>query len=94
MQELVAAAAVIIAGPLVGLELGVAAVINPLAAELPDEAFRSIRGGGSRLLGALMPFWYISTVIVLVAWATISGAATAITAAIVMVVVLLATSIS
>jgi anthrone oxygenase-like protein len=65
--HLIAAVAFVLTGPLVGVELGVAAFTNPLVSELPDDAYRVFRSGGSRLLGALMPFWYIGTLVVLIA---------------------------
>ena len=34
-------------GPLVGVEFGVAAFINPLIARLPDAGFRAVRSGGA-----------------------------------------------
>jgi hypothetical protein len=67
--------ALLLAGPLVGIELGVAAVINPLADRLPDSGYRIVRSGGGKWLGALMPFWYIGTFVVLVVLAVGSRAA-------------------
>ena len=67
MEHVIAITALVLAGPLVGVELGVAAFANPLAAKLPDEAYRVFRSAGSRLLGALMPFWYIGTAVLLIA---------------------------
>jgi hypothetical protein len=67
MEHVIAITALVLAGPLVGVELGVAAFANPLAAKLPDDAYRVFRSAGSRLLGALMPFWYIGTAVLLIA---------------------------
>jgi hypothetical protein len=67
MEHVIAITALVLAGPLVGVELGVAAIANPLAAKLPDDAYRVFRSAGSRLLGALMPFWYIGTAVLLIA---------------------------
>jgi hypothetical protein len=50
----------------------VAAFTNPLVSKLPDDAYRLVRSRGSRLLGALMPFWYIGTLVVLIACAVLS----------------------
>ena len=72
MEHLIAIVALVLTGPLVGVELGVAAFTNPLVARLPDDAYRVFRSGGSRLLGALMPFWYIGTLVVLIAGAVLS----------------------
>src|ERR1700754_2283771 len=67
MEHVIAIVAVVLTGPLVGVELGVAAFTNPLVSELPDGAYRVFRSGGSRLLGAVMPFWYIHTLVLLIA---------------------------
>jgi hypothetical protein len=83
--------ALVVIGPLVGIELGVAAVLNPLAAKLPDSGFRVVRSGGSRWLGALMPFWYISALALLVAVVATSGGGAPIAATAVMGVALLLT---
>ena len=72
MIELIEIAALLVVGPLVGVEFGVAAVFNPLLAKLPDAAFRQARGGGSRLLGAVMPFWYLGALALLIAVAALS----------------------
>jgi hypothetical protein len=74
MERILTIVTLISTGPLVGIELGVAAVINPLAAKLPDSGFRIVRGGGSRWLGLLMPFWYLGTLAALVALAITSRA--------------------
>lgn len=72
MEHVIAIVALVLTGPLVGVELGVAAFTNPLVAKLPDDGYRLVRSGGSRLLGALMPFWYIGTLVVLIAGAVLS----------------------
>jgi hypothetical protein len=72
MEHLIAVVALVLTGPLVGVELGVAAFTNPLVSKLPDDAYRVFRSGGSRLLGALMPFWYIGSLVVLIASAVLS----------------------
>jgi hypothetical protein len=65
MDHIFDALAVVITGPMVGVELAVAAFFNPLVARLPDDAFRAARGGASRVLGTVMPFWYAATLLVL-----------------------------
>jgi Domain of unknown function (DUF1772) len=85
------AIALIITGPLVGIELGVAAVVNPLAARLPDSGFRIIRGGGSRWLGALMPFWYIAVLALLIVVAIATHSPASIVATAVMAAAILLT---
>jgi hypothetical protein len=91
MEHVVAIVALVLTGPLVGVELGVAAFTNPLASKLPDDAYRVFRSGGSRLLGALMPFWYIGTFAVLIAGAVLSRNVLAIVAVALMGAALLLT---
>src|SRR6476469_981294 len=91
MEHVIAIVALVLIGPLVGVELGVAAVTNPLVSKLSDDAYRAFRSGGSRLLGALMPFWYIGTLVVLIAGAVLSRNVLAIAAVAVMGAALLLT---
>jgi hypothetical protein len=91
MEHVVAIVALVLTGPLVGVELGVAAFTNPLASKLPDDAYRVFRSGGSRLLGAQMPFWYIGTFAVLIAGAVLSRNVLAIVAVALMGAALLLT---
>lgn len=80
MERVIAIVALVLTGPLVGVELGVAAFTNPIFAKLPEDAFRQARSGGSRLLGGVMPFWYIGTLVVLIAGAALSHDVLAVTA--------------
>ena len=88
---MVDAIVLLLLGPLVGIEFGVAAVTNPLAARLPDSGFRVVRSGGGKWLGALMPFWYIGTFVFLVALAAMSRATPAVVAVTLMGIALLLT---
>ncbi|BDY29844.1 MULTISPECIES: DUF1772 domain-containing protein [Mycolicibacterium] len=67
MEQIVQILAVVITGPLVGVEFGVAAFLNPILGRLPDEAYRQARGTGSRILGTVMPFWYCTAAVLLIA---------------------------
>jgi hypothetical protein len=91
MEHVIAIVALVLTGPLAGVEFGVAAFTNPLASRLPDDAYRTVRSGGSRLLGALMPFWYIGTLVALIAAAVLSGDVIAIAAVALMAMALLLT---
>ena len=91
MEHVIWIVALVTVGPLVGIELGVAAVVNPLAARLPDSGFRVVRSGGSRWLGALMPFWYVGALVLLVGVVVTSGGAAALAATAVMVVAVVLT---
>ena len=66
MREFIEIVALAIAGPMVGVEIAVGAFTNPILGRLPDDAFRQARSDGSRLLGRVMPFWYIATLAVLI----------------------------
>lgn len=91
MEHLTAIVALVLLGPLVGVEFGVAAFTNPLVSKLPDDAYRAFRSGGSRLLGALMPFWYLAAAVVLIASAVLSRSVLTIVATALMGVVILLT---
>jgi Domain of unknown function (DUF1772) len=74
MERIVEFVALLIAGPMVGVEIAVAAFTNPVFGRLPDDAFRQARSDGSRVLGKVMPFWYIGTLVVLIAAAAVTWA--------------------
>jgi hypothetical protein len=94
MTEIIEMIALVLAGPMVGVEIAVGAFINPMLGRLPDDAFRQARSDGSRVLGTVMPFWYIATLVVLIAAAVITRewliiAATAVLAVVVLMTVTL-----
>lgn len=60
---------IVAVGLMVGVEFSVAFVINPILVALPFESFVRGRAHGGRMLGAVMPFWYIGSLILSVAWA-------------------------
>ena len=92
MEHTLANLAVLITGPMVGVEIAVALFTNPVFDRLPDAAYRLARSRGSRLLGRVMPFWYIAVLVVLAATAWTTGGQSLITAAAaVMAVVVLLT---
>ncbi|MEV0673672.1 DUF1772 domain-containing protein [Mycobacterium sp. NPDC050441] len=84
MEEIVQILAVIVTGPLLGVEFGVAAFTNPILRRLPDAAYRQARGTGSRILGTAMPFWYFGAVALLIAAAVWSPGPLLITAVVLM----------
>lgn len=51
--------AVVVVGLMVGVELSVAFVMNPIFEGLPEDAGIAARSHGGRMLGRVMPFWYI-----------------------------------
>jgi hypothetical protein len=66
VEDIVNIVALTITGPMVGVEIAVAAFTNPIFDRLPDDAYRLARSDGSRVLGRVMPFWYIATFVVLI----------------------------
>lgn len=67
MKEAIQILAVLVTGSMVGVEFGVAAFTHPLLARLPDDAFRAARSESSRVMGKVMPFWYFTSLALLVA---------------------------
>ena len=62
---------VVVVGLMVGVEFSVAVVINPIVAGLPQDSAVRARAHGGRMLGAVMPFWYIGSLVLIVVWAVV-----------------------
>ena len=62
----------VVVGVMVGVEFSVAFVINPILDGLPGDNGLIGRAHGGRMLGAVMPVWYITS-LVLVAGRAIAG---------------------
>ncbi|MEY9864445.1 putative membrane protein [Catenulispora sp. GAS73] len=56
-------------GVMVGVEFAVAVVLNRILNALPAESDQLGRAHGGRMLGAVMPFWYIGSVVLVGIWA-------------------------
>ncbi|MGW8353372.1 anthrone oxygenase family protein [Streptomyces wedmorensis] len=56
-------------GLMVGVEFSVAFVMNRIFGALPEDADQQARSHGGRMLGALMPFWYIGSLVLSAVWA-------------------------
>ena len=56
-------------GVMVGVEFSVAFVINRSLDALPGDNGQLGRAHGGRMLGAVMPFWYIGSLILSAVWA-------------------------
>jgi uncharacterized membrane protein len=69
MLEVLIVATVVLVGLMVGVELSVAAFIEPIFDRLPNNAAIAARSDGARVLGRLMPFWYIASVLLGIWWA-------------------------
>ncbi|MFD8454483.1 anthrone oxygenase family protein [Streptomyces coelicoflavus] len=59
----------VIVGLMVGVEFSVAFVMNRIFSALPEDSDQLARAHGGRMLGALMPFWYIGSLALSAVWA-------------------------
>ncbi|AXL92903.1 DUF1772 domain-containing protein [Streptomyces sp. CB09001] len=59
----------VIVGLMVGVEFSVAFVMNRIFNALPEDSDQLARAHGGRMLGALMPFWYIGSLVLSAIWA-------------------------
>ncbi|GAA2345462.1 DUF1772 domain-containing protein [Streptomyces caniferus] len=59
----------VVVGVMVGVEFSVAFFVNPILAGLPGDNGLRGRTHGARLLGAVMPFWYIGSLALSAVWA-------------------------
>ncbi|MDL5156331.1 anthrone oxygenase family protein [Actinomycetospora termitidis] len=80
-MDVLAVATVVVIGLLVGVEFAVAVFVNPIFDRLPGTAGLTARTDGARVLGRLMPFWYVGALALAVVWGVLvwgSGAVAAI----------------
>jgi hypothetical protein len=56
-----------VVGLMVGVEFAVAVFVNPLLLRLPAGPSLQARADGGRMLGRVMPFWYLGSLL-LTAW--------------------------
>ncbi|MFD8616280.1 anthrone oxygenase family protein [Streptomyces sp. NPDC059513] len=59
----------VIVGLMVGVEFSVAFVINRILDALPGDNGLRGRAHGGRMLGAVMPYWYIGSLVLSAVWA-------------------------
>ncbi|MEV7444561.1 DUF1772 domain-containing protein [Streptomyces sp. NPDC091204] len=59
----------VVVGVMVGVEFSVAFVINPILNALPEDSGQLGRAHGGRMLGAAMPLWYITSLVLTAVWA-------------------------
>ncbi|MFG2812938.1 anthrone oxygenase family protein [Streptomyces sp. NPDC048410] len=59
----------VVVGLMVGVEFAVAFVLNPILSGLPGDNGLRGRVHGARMLGAVMPFWYIGSLVLSAVWA-------------------------
>jgi uncharacterized membrane protein len=63
---------VVAIGLMVGVELAVAAFVNPIFDRLPGEAGLAARSDGARVLGRIMPFWYSGSIVLAAVWVVLA----------------------
>ncbi|MEU4038989.1 DUF1772 domain-containing protein [Streptomyces collinus] len=59
----------VIVGLMVGVEFSVLFVINPILNALPEDSGQLGHAHGGRMLGAVMPVWYIGSLVLVALWA-------------------------
>jgi uncharacterized membrane protein len=59
----------VVLGVMVGVEFSVAFVMNPIFSALPGDGGQLGRAHGGRMLGAVMPVWYIGSLVLIAVWA-------------------------
>ncbi len=61
----------VVVGVMVGVEFSVAFVMNRILGALPEDSGQLGRAHGGRMLGAVMPVWYITSVVLVAVWAVV-----------------------
>jgi uncharacterized membrane protein len=61
--------ATVVVGVMVGVEFSVAFVIGPILDALPEDSGQLGHAHGGRMLGAVMPVWYIGSLALVAVWA-------------------------
>src|ERR1700738_4268670 len=59
MMEVLHVVAIIVAGLMVGSELAIAAFVHPTLDKLSDDVHLPAASALARVLGTVMPFWYV-----------------------------------
>lgn len=59
----------VVVGLMVGVEFSVAFIMNRILDALPEDSGQLGHAHGGRMLGALMPFWYIGSLVLSTIWA-------------------------
>ncbi|MFD7694695.1 anthrone oxygenase family protein [Streptomyces sp. NPDC059805] len=72
MLNVLEVATTVIVGLMVGVEFAVAFVMNRIFSALPEDSGQLARAHGGRMLGALMPFWYIGSLLLTALWAAVT----------------------
>ncbi|MDX2531096.1 DUF1772 domain-containing protein [Streptomyces europaeiscabiei] len=59
----------VVIGVMVGVEFSVAFVMKPILDALPEDSGQLGHAHGGRMLGAVMPVWYIGSLVLTAVWA-------------------------
>ncbi|MCX5254865.1 DUF1772 domain-containing protein [Streptomyces canus] len=59
----------VVVGLMVGVEFSVAFIMNRILNALPEDSAQLGHAHGGRMLGTLMPFWYIGSLVLSAIWA-------------------------
>ncbi len=59
----------VVVGLMVGVEFAVAFIMNRILDALPEDSGQLGHAHGGRMLGTLMPFWYIGSFVLIAIWA-------------------------
>ncbi|WP_328484262.1 DUF1772 domain-containing protein [Streptomyces sp. NBC_00377] len=59
----------VVVGLMVGVEFAVAFVMNRILNALPEDSSQLGHAHGGRMLGAVMPVWYIGSLVLVAVWA-------------------------
>jgi uncharacterized membrane protein len=72
MQNALGVVTVVVTGMMVGVEFAVAVFVNPMLNRLPDDSSIAARSDGARVLGRVMPVWYIVSMALGAVWAALA----------------------
>lgn len=72
MQDVIAVITVVVVGVMVGVEFAVAAFVNPIFDRLPEDSALAARSDGARVLGRVMPVWYVGSLALGALWAALT----------------------
>ncbi|WP_251091721.1 DUF1772 domain-containing protein [Streptomyces sp. Caat 7-52] len=90
MLDVLEVVTTVVVGLMVGVEFSVAFIMNRILDALPEDSGQLGHAHGGRMLGALMPFWYIGSLVLSAIWAVAGwrhhGAGLVVTAAALLIV--------
>ncbi|NKQ55186.1 DUF1772 domain-containing protein [Amycolatopsis sp. K13G38] len=72
MLDVLAVVTVVVVGVMVGVEFAVAVFVNPILDRIPGDGGLGARSDGARVLGGVMPVWYIGSVVLGAVWAVLA----------------------